>query len=262
MTAQEYIESGILEAYATGQLSLDEMADVERMAGATPEIQSELDAIMAALDQYAGAHHMQPASETRNRVMNSIKDVVPEPPKEVRELRPNSFWPKLAVAASVLLIISLIGNLILYFNLSDSLDRIATLENEQTVLAQQYTSIQTQYTQQNNLLKTAIDPNSRKVQLKGVKAFPDAQALVVWNPNTETTYLIPSGLPDLPSGKQYQLWSLVDGQPKDAGLLAVNRYEPQRLSDVSEAEMFAITIEPEGGSDSPTLDQMIVAGAL
>lgn len=67
-------------------------------------------------------------------------------------------------------------------------------------------------------------------------------------------------LPQAPEGFQYQLWAIVDGAPVDAGLLE-GLEDWQNMKDISgEAVAFAITLEPEGGSASPTMEEMVVIG--
>ncbi|HMG16813.1 MAG TPA: hypothetical protein VK590_15260, partial [Saprospiraceae bacterium] len=49
----EFIESGILELYAAGQASVQEVSEVEFMLNAYPEVRSELNEINIAIEKYA-----------------------------------------------------------------------------------------------------------------------------------------------------------------------------------------------------------------
>ncbi len=71
-------------------------------------------------------------------------------------------------------------------------------------------------------------------------------------------------MPPPPAGKQYQLWALVDGQPRDMGILALEAADLSlaNVPFVAGAGAFAITIEPLGGSPSPSLDQLVMMGAV
>ncbi|HPZ88874.1 MAG TPA: anti-sigma factor, partial [Flavihumibacter sp.] len=62
-------------------------------------------------------------------------------------------------------------------------------------------------------------------------------------------------------GKQYQLWAIVNGKPQNAGLLQ-NCNEFCYLSTNSNAQAFAITLEKTGGSEEPTLTEMLVLGQV
>jgi len=74
-------------------------------------------------------------------------------------------------------------------------------------------------------------------------------------------HLLANKLPQAPSGKQYQLWALVDGKPVDAGMIG-DCNGLCRLKNIPRAQAFAITLEREGGSPTPTMDQMYVLGKV
>lgn len=75
-------------------------------------------------------------------------------------------------------------------------------------------------------------------------------------------------LPVLAANQDYQLWYIGNSGPVDAGVFQVHaggngvveiRNLPHDLSVIS---AFAVTIEPKGGSVSPTLDQMVLLGKV
>ena len=75
------------------------------------------------------------------------------------------------------------------------------------------------------------------------------------------------GLPKPPKGKVYQVWSLkLDPlTPTSLGLLTENESQSSqiyKLDNSNTSEAFGITLEPEGGSESPTLEQLYVLGAV
>jgi hypothetical protein len=107
---------------------------------------------------------------------------------------------------------------------------------------------------------------SESIRLNGLNETPDAVAKIFWLKNTGEVYIDPSNLPDIPSGKQFQLWAIVDGKPVDAGLIITSsngsKFRIQKMKAFGKAQAFAITIEKEGGSISPTLNKMVVMGKL
>jgi anti-sigma-K factor RskA len=97
--------------------------------------------------------------------------------------------------------------------------------------------------------------------LKGTEAFPSTYATVYWKTSSSEVYLAPAGLPEPEEGKQYQLWAIVNGEPRSAGM--VNDLKGLNvMQQISDASAFAITLEPEGGSESPTLEAMYVLGEV
>jgi anti-sigma-K factor RskA len=69
-------------------------------------------------------------------------------------------------------------------------------------------------------------------------------------------------LPAAPTGKQYQLWTIVDGVPVDMGMLDNDFREKVISMKTAKGNVaaFAITLEKQGGSPSPTLEEMYVLG--
>jgi anti-sigma-K factor RskA len=81
-------------------------------------------------------------------------------------------------------------------------------------------------------------------------------------------YVDASGLPKPPKGKVYQVWALKLAPvltPTSIGLLKNFDANDQKLfevSDTSYAEAFGITLEPEGGSKTPTMKQLYTLGKV
>jgi anti-sigma-K factor RskA len=74
--------------------------------------------------------------------------------------------------------------------------------------------------------------------------------------------LVATDLPELPEGKTYEMWAIDEGQqPESCGVFeAGDSSSIQAIEQpISEADTFAITVEPEGGSEQPTTDPIIVA---
>ena len=71
-------------------------------------------------------------------------------------------------------------------------------------------------------------------------------------------------LPAAPQGKQYQLWSIVDGKPLDIGMID-NAFTGKVLkmkNTKAGSAAFAITLEKEGGNPTPTMEEMYVMGKV
>ena len=72
------------------------------------------------------------------------------------------------------------------------------------------------------------------------------------------------GLPQPPKGMQYQLWVMQDGKPVDMGVLPnsiANTPAMQKVNmSVTSGQAFAISLEKEGGSPTPTMQNIYVMG--
>jgi anti-sigma-K factor RskA len=100
--------------------------------------------------------------------------------------------------------------------------------------------------------------------MKGVAKSPESMAMVYWNTESKEVFIELKSLPVPEEGKQYQLWAIVDGKPVDAGMITLSEEESSlhRMKDFESAQAFAITLEKQGGSPTPTLSEMYVMGSV
>ncbi|MGE8343565.1 MAG: anti-sigma factor domain-containing protein, partial [Flavobacterium sp.] len=117
-------------------------------------------------------------------------------------------------------------------------------------------------------LSIVRDIKNTGVTLGGQAVSPASFAKVYWNKQTKTTYIDAAGLPDPPKGMVYQVWSLKLSPvltPTSIGLLDDFEGNKQKIFAVSQtdsAEAFGITLEPAGGSPTPTMEQLYTLGKV
>ena len=100
------------------------------------------------------------------------------------------------------------------------------------------------------------DPSTRVVTLQGQGPAREAVARVLWNDRTGG-HIFVSNLAPAPTGKAYELWTIGEGAPRPAGLVAIppsgtgsQRIAP--VADGSPVKVFAVTLEPAEGTQAPT----------
>jgi anti-sigma-K factor RskA len=74
-----------------------------------------------------------------------------------------------------------------------------------------------------------------------------------------------NNLPQPASGKQYQLWALMDGQPIDLGMFDVDVQQKRllvKMKNVQNAQAFAITLEDRGANLPAPKGSIYVVGNL
>ena len=298
MNVQDYIESGILEEYALGVLSEAERTEVERIAREHPDVDRELKQVIGGLDAYAEAHAVTPPEGMRERVLAGWQQAIrataeqekttqtadapaaprmvasstPEPvmaaaPQEavVRQL-PAAEAPgriRWMIAASVaLLMLSALGNYLLYSRLKETEANLQVAQTEQSRYAATQKAALNERDQQLSVLRNEA---FRPVELKGTPKSPEALARVYYNAQTKAVFVDVRNLPALPEGKQYQLWALDNGKPVDAGVLdgaTAAGDSIQQMKNIASAQAFAVTVEDAGGAASPTLSTMTVIGNI
>jgi hypothetical protein len=171
-----------------------------------------------------------------------------------------------AIAASIALVLSLVGNALLFTNLQQTRSDLAVALGEQTRFANTTQVMERRLNSTQEQLHVLRSPDEYKlVALAGTPAHPTARARVLFNKVAHRVYVDVAQLPPLPPGKQYQLWALDNGKPVDAGVLTAATTAGtglQQMKDVASAQAFAMTVEPAGGSAGPTLDTMTVIGNI
>lgn len=264
MDTSEYISSGILESYVLGQLNDEERTEVKILALKYPEIQAEIVAIEATLEQYALKQAKTAPSHLKEKIAAGLKFNEPQAipitygyKKKVIPL----YW---LLAASVALLISIAYNVVLNSQLDDVKNEMGTLEVDKQYFAGQYETQKTAYDEAKKHLAIVAQNGNKTVILKGLENAPNAIASIYWNQSSKEVYLNISEIPSPPEGKQYQLWAIVNGKPVDAGIfdLAANTNTAvlQKMKPIADAQAFAITLEKKGGTRVPTLNAMYLLG--
>jgi anti-sigma-K factor RskA len=97
------------------------------------------------------------------------------------------------------------------------------------------------------------------VQVRTTRAIGGGQVTVAVSPRLDDGVVLLSNLPAPPEGKAYQLWLISDRSATSAGVLAAGQSSGARILDsIGGADTLGVTLEPEGGSPSPTTD--VLAG--
>ena len=277
MDVTEYIASGILESYVMGAVSDQERREVECLSSIYPEIRQELDQLSEALEQYALSHSVEPPASIKDKLLQQLDF---EKPKELEKetiIRPMpvdmtagapttglAFRATWVVAASMGLLLLLFS----FFLLSQLRTNQKTLTSVRTAnetLQSELHQLRDNQTRTDQALVLLRQPGLRTLELRGNDKAPQGKMLVFWNISTHQVAVDVHSLPALPADKQYQLWSMVDGKPVDAGVFDATNGSAllQHLNrSVTRADAFAVTVEKRGGSPTPTLSTLLALATV
>lgn len=261
MEAKEYIASGILELYVYGLLSETENEEVNAMAKNNPEINDEIIAIEKAI--VALSSSFSPFHSVAN--YEKIKSKLELKHAKVIELEPTKNWSQyIGWAAAILL---LVGIGYQYNQLNETTTQVANTEIEKAKLEKEFNVLKLKNTANETSLAVVRDANNTVVALGGQAVAPESFAKVYWNQETKVVYVDAAGLPEPPKGMVYQVWAikLSPLTPTSIGLLEdfdVNEQKLFAVNNANEAEAFGITLEPAGGSLTPTMEQLYTLGKV
>jgi anti-sigma-K factor RskA len=244
MTAHEiHTLSG---AYAVDALDDLERARFEQHLAVCPECRAEVASLRESAAMLGELNATPPPAALRDRVLAGIQNIRPLPPEvsatvdepaplqqprrsgsrtAARRSRVN--WRGLGAAAAVLAVVG-VGTVTAIDQLQD--DTSQSVSTADRVLR-------------------AADAQSIHVDLPG-----DASARLVRSVSQRKAVLITNGMPEAPSGKVYELWlQNRAGDMVPAGLMPDGGDQEVVLDgDAASATAAGITVEPAGGSQSPT----------
>lgn len=236
MNVNEIISSGLLELHAAGLTSPQEAEQVSVWIMQYPEIAAEWDAIQKTIEQLAQSNSIQPGIGVKDRIMEKIQAPI------VSMVPQTNYWRWAAVASIILLVGSTSLNYLFY-------NRVNTINQELASIRENKEEMKTE-------IDWVKNPSTVPVALKETGEMPGATAKIFWLSTTKEIMVDASNLPDAPKGMQYQFWAIVDGKPVDGGLIITNdkgiKYKMQKMKSFGVAQFFAISIEKEGGSPTPT----------
>ncbi len=285
------ILSGDLELYILGMLPEEEAYKIQQLAILFPEVQAELDIIGESLEGVATIAAVAPSPAVKDNVMNKLRalkvqeendrkvehnissfnpltKVITEHPLNIVEDEVNKSKYKespvvpmsgktnnkvwLTAASVIGLILSLGAVIYLVSENRTTKNELASISQRVDTLNKNNIAQQQEILAFSETMLMAENKDYKKVPLSALPGRQEALANVLWNTKTYEVYISDMSLPEAPSGKQYQLWAIVDGKPVDAGMLSDAKYLAQRMKQFQKADAFAISIEQQGGSAVPT----------
>lgn len=261
MDTKEYIESGILELYVYGLLSETENLEVSFMAKNSPEINAEIIAIEKAI--VALSSSFSPFHSVSN--YEKIKEKLELKSAKVIEMKPTTNWSQYIGWAAAVLLLAGIG--FQYTEMDQNNSQVANATIEKSKLEKEIKILALKNKNSETTLAIVRDEKNTVVALGGQAVAPESFAKVYWNQETKEVYIDAAGLPEPPDGMVYQVWALTLNPltPTSIGLLEKYDSNEQKLfavSNVDQAEAFGITLEPAGGSLSPTMEQLYTLGKV
>ena len=262
MSTTEIMNSGDLELYVYGILNEGEMNQIANLSKIDSVLKNEIMVIENSILGLSSSFSPILSSD----VYQKIKYQIDLKESKVIQIKSKSSISKyMGWAASIAL---LIGIGYQYQKQTAIENEIATIEKEKIKLNEAVTASENKNNQTKEALAIIRDANNTVITLGGQAVSPTSYAKVYWNKATQVVYVDAAGLPEPPAGMVYQVWSLKLSPtltPTSIGLLEDFKSDNNRIFAVSktgDAEAFGITLEPAGGSATPTMEQLYTLGKV
>lgn len=251
--AKLFLESGLLEEYLLGLADDDQVEMIERYIREYPEVRAEYEAMQKAMKQFARDQGV--TTPTRDAI---IKNVVRKPGGAAKPSGPTRWAWAAGLAALVFA-----SAAIFFWNragIFENENRRRGAEFEQLSQAMQAQTEQCRALE--NRFKLLSDPNTAKLILQGNQKAPDFQVVAYWNETQQQCCVSLTALPMLPDRRCFQIWADVDGEMVNLGVLPMTIGEMVSIPHKINAASLNITIEPEGGSEHPTVAELVASVAI
>lgn len=257
MNVKEYIASGIIESYVMGLLTETERKEFEAVCVQYPEVAMARSSFEQVLEDQLLADAKQPPAHLKQQVFERVTttgaDSYTENIEEERTpVRSMGAWKWIAAASIILMAASIYWA----FDINKKNKELQSKNNE----------LETRLKQSNDRLaasQSGTGSNSPRSDFKmaTITEGTNASVSIYWDTLSKDVYLIINNMPKTPSDKQYQLWALLPEEgaaPLDLGMIQLKQERLlYRMKNVQNAKAFAITVEPRGGSKSPTTTPMV-----
>ena len=245
MERKKLLEEGLLEKYLLDELSAEEKREVAEAISADMEIREAFEQLEADFEKLAFENAIAPSPLIKQQLLQRVGG-------KVQKTTPRTWlW-----AAASLATLFLLSSFWMYNNWKVAQKGFNELQEQTTVLQDRLNALEENYLLTNQRLKTINGPQTIPLILHGNELVPNARAVAYVNHENKMVVVNAQGLPKLPEDKTYQMWSDVEGEMINMGLLQTDE-ELITLNYIEKAESLNITIEPAGGNDHPTVEKLI-----
>ncbi len=248
-------DTGILEQYLLGELSDSQRIEVENILKEDLELRNYFNKIEDDFEKLAMENAITPPSGIKDSLLNSIENSITKEEKVIPISKKSNRQFYLAIASGFALLFMLTSGW-LFNQWQNSKNTVEIVQNEATDLRNQIQTLENSFNETNSWYQAINNPNTVQLVLRGNQISPNSNAITYVNHTEKTVILNPKGLTKLDDDKTYQMWADVDGEMIDMGIIPSNK-EMIAMKYIDNAESINITIEPAGGNDHPTVEQLI-----
>lgn len=248
MTFNEILESGLLELYVLNQLTDEQLREVESALVKFPKLKEHIQEIENTLYKYDKVLGVKPPDNILNKILSEVDDNSTSLAQGSRNNKGQVF---LAVLLGMILLLASIYFITRINDLTQSIqnnaENIQDCNDEKDRLSAELALL-------NELLQYQTD----RIRVSPTEKYPETELIIHSNPETQKNYLQIKNLPPLADNQSFQLWSLKgDSAPIPLDVFEKDINQIIEIAFEENTNAYAITIEPKGGQDSPTLENLI-----
>jgi anti-sigma-K factor RskA len=242
---RNFLDSDLLEKYLLGSTDLEESQQVERYIAMHPEVRATYNELQENLEAFAQMHAMKAPEGLKARILKTIR----EQDSGRRRFR------QFAVAASIAALLFASASFFFYDQNRSLMEENSLVNNKimnlEADMKQRLEDVRNQFIVLNN-------PQTKKYMVNGNRKAKELKAVAYINPVKKLSYINVRNLPNLPENQCYQMWAEVNGQMVNLGIIdKADDKDHLRALPYAENAVGYITIEPKGGNNTPTVQNIV-----
>jgi anti-sigma-K factor RskA len=206
-----------------------------------------------------------PTVTTRNDKRDGANVVSLEDARRNRQSRTLLSRPAFALAASLALCALAAASFVLWQRNGALKSQLASLSTTLNQKQDELVARNAELERTRRERELLSSPEAHASELAGTPAAASARARLVFDARTGEAMLTAMNLPPAPAGKAYQLWFIADGKPLPGSVFSTDAQGRALMHEQiptagRRAQIFAVTVEPAGGVQSPT-GEIVLKGA-
>ncbi len=244
---EKILESDLLERYLMGSTSDQETIQIEHYISKYDEIRDSYEELQHNLENYARSFAVKTPKGLKEDILSHI---IPEKEHSQR-------IPWYYVAASVAAIVFCTSTIILWSQNNLLVKENNIVSGEIIGLKQDVLVTNTKLDDIKNQFVVLNNPETQKYVLRGNQRAKKLKTVAYINPVERLSMINVVSLPDLPEEQVYQMWANVNGELVNLGVLKRNENELSAIPFKENATSYNITIEPKGGNERATVENLV-----
>ncbi len=240
-----FLDTDLLEKYLLGTTTNLESNQVERYIAMYPEVRKTYNELQENLEAFAKSYAIKSPDGLKENILSKIK----------AQNKTKRKFMNYAIAASLAAIVSIGAS---YFFYTQNLN----LQEENTVVTNQIKLLEEDMKQRledvRNQFIVLNNPQTKKYTVTGNIKAKDLKAVAYVNPVKKLSYINVQNLPQLKEDECLQMWAEVNGKMINLGVIKEAGTKDNLLAmPYAKNAVGYITIEPKGGNDAPTVDNIV-----
>jgi anti-sigma-K factor RskA len=253
-----FLESGLLERYMMGTCSREQKEEVEYFIENFPEVKAEYDRLQEEINNVSDQFTDESPDGLKEAIISCLEDDTDYQVKNVYSKKRSVGFQFMPWAAAL---IAFIGSVALFTQKNNLCKTNMEIHAQLNMVAHQLEATKSELAFLHEKLAISGHDKTERLVLTGNELSPNFSSTAFWNEVAGKAILYVNDLGELEKNQCYQVWADVDGKMVNVGIIPLKK-GPIEIDFLRNATSLNITIEPKGGSEHPSVENLISSHQL